>query len=185
MCKNYVPIDISKESNYISVFQLYDQSDDFISLIEFYLYRVANSKDSPLSYGIDVSLSTLQKDALYLRLLASIGVSETDFLFNSFLRNTIKTIRTMKLSDTTLESDRIKGFFHQNNSDKKETAQHKLDAMLKHIRNSFAHGRIGCMGQYLILEDKTKELTSRLIITLNALYIWKAEILLYLHKISQ
>ena len=181
MDKNNTAVDICKDSDYTSVFQFDFQSTDFLSLIEFYLYRIANSKDSPLSYGIDTSLSEVQKDTLYSRLLALIGVPEADFLFSPILRNNIKEIRTMKLSDTTLESDRIKGFFLQSNSGKEKIVQHKLDAMLKHIRDSFAHGRVGRMGEYIILEDKVNELTARLIITIEALYIWKAEILSYLN----
>lgn len=182
MDKSDTAVDISKESNYTSVFQLDVQSAEFIALIEFYLYRVAISNDSPLSYGIDVSLSDEQKDSLYSNLLSMIGVSEADFMFSSILRSKIKDIRAMKLSDTTLESDRIKGFFHQSNPGKGKPIQHKLDAMLKHIRNSFAHGRVGCIGEYIILEDKVNELTARLIITIDALYKWKKEILSYLNR---
>ncbi len=182
MDKSNIAVDISKESNYSSVFQFDKQPPEFIELIEFYLYRVAISNDSPLSYKIDVSISDEQKDSLYSNLLSKIGISEADFLFSSFLRNIIKDIRAMKLSDTTLESDRIKGFFHQSNPGKGKPNQHKLDAMLKHIRNSFAHGRVGRIGEYIILEDKANELTARLIITIDALYKWKKEILSYLNR---
>lgn len=172
---------ISKESNYTTIFEFIVPSAEFNSLIEFYLYRMANSSDSPLSYKIDASLTKEQKDTLFSRLLTSIDVSETDFGFDGpFLKNNIGTISKMKLGDKTLEFDRIKGFFHQNKSNEKPS-QHKLDAMFKHIRDSFAHGRVGRMGEYLILEDKKKELTARLIITLDALYTWKREILSYLN----
>lgn len=165
------PIDISKDSDYISLFQREDVKT-VIELYDFYLYKIANDNDCPMSYGINSSLSWSQKDSLYEELLESASINDSALLFDSILRNKIKDIRLMELSDTTLKCDRIKGFFHINSSGQGKTPQHKIDALFKHIRDSFAHGRIAICNDYLIMEDKTNEMTARLIITLDVLKRW-------------
>lgn len=167
------PIDISTDSSYTSIFQADIDSDMILMLSDFYQYKIANSKDSPLSLKIDSVLSDNQKDELFKKLLNSAGISDSDIIFNSILRNKINDIRKMELSDNTLKCDRIKGFFHQKNKSKEGTSQHKIDSMFKHIRDSFAHGRISFEGLFLVLEDKVKELTSRLVITIDVLCRWK------------
>ncbi len=168
-----IPVDISKDSNYTSVFTSEIDKDVLSCLCDFYQYKAANASDSPLSIKIDVLLSNAEKDELYSKLLEVANLKEEDFLFNSLLRNKIKDIRGMNLSDNTLTCDRIKGFFHQKQPSKSGKIQHKIDSMLKHIRDSFAHGRISFVNEYLILEDKKNELTSRLVITLDVLIKWK------------
>lgn len=177
-------IDISKESDYISIFETNYDINELLEIVNFFQYKVANEKDSPLSLKLDSTLSDSQKDILYDTLIQSVHGDYNDFLFNGFLRNGIKEIRIMGLSDNTLNCDKIKGFFHQNNPKTCKKNQHKLDSLFKHIRNSFAHGRIAENNSYLILEDKNKELTGRLIITFSALLLWKKEIELYLKQIN-
>ena len=165
-------IDISRESYYTSLFQSNFDVNVVHSLFEFYLYKMASSVDSPLSLKLDDSLSCEQKDFLFNQLLIDADINEADILFSQILRNEIKTIRIMGLSDTTLRCDRIKGFFHQKRS-KDNKVQHKLDSMFNHIRNSFAHGRISITSEFLILEDKYNELTSRFVVTFDVLQKWK------------
>jgi len=171
MAKKTQPIDISQDSNYVLPKSIHGLENG--ELQAYYQYYFANEKDSPLSIQIDLILDDSEKDVLLSNMLSAINVSLDDFMFNSFLRNDITAIRSNKLSDTTISCDRIKGFFQINT----KCNQHKLDCILKRIRDSFAHGRIATDGTYLILEDKTKELTGRLIITVEALELWKTEII--------
>ena len=166
--------DISKDSNYTSLFESNVDDETIKILFDFYLYKIANGSDSPLSMRIDILLSDEQKDLLFNQLLVDANINKDDILFSSFLVHEIKTIRIMELSDTTLRCDRIKGFFHQTANGR--TSQHKLDSMFKHIRNSFAHGRISTTSAFLILEDKRNTLTSRFIVTLDVLQKWKDRI---------
>ena len=176
MAGNTQPIDISQDSNYVLPKSIQGLEDG--ELQAYFQYYFANEKDSPLSIKIDSLLSDSEKDVLFSNMLSAINVSLNDFIFNAFLRNVINDIRTLNLSDTTISCDRIKGFFQINTKNN----QHKLDCILKRVRDSFAHGRIATDGTYLILEDKTKELTGRLIITVGALETWKNEIVSYMRN---
>ncbi len=170
MANNTQPVDISQESNYVLPKSIHGLENG--ELQAYYQYYFANESDSPLSVKVDSILSDAEKDILLNQMFVAINATSNDFIFNSILRNKINDIRSLGLSDTTLTADRIKGFFHIKNSN-----QHKLDSMLKRIRDSFAHGRIAFDGTYLILEDKTNELTGRLVITIEALELWKSEII--------
>ena len=177
-------VDISRDSAYTSIFSAKFDHDLLLSLCDFFQYKTANEKDSPLSLKIDSKLADFQKDILYKRMLDATGITDGDFLFNPILRNKIKEIRAMKLSDSTLNCDRIKGFFHQKNQRKDGMTQHKIDSLFKHIRDAFAHGRIGFVDTFVIFEDKVNELTGRLIITIDALLQWKAIIEQYLEELE-
>jgi len=167
-------IDISKDSPYLSIFQT--SFEDTPKLVEFYLYRVAEAKDSPLSFKLDVVLNETQKDELFSLLLSKANVDEGKFVFSPILRNDIEEIRKLELSDNTLNCNSVKGFFQIN----KKTNQHKLDCMFKRIRDSFAHGRIGVVDDYLILEDKTNELTGRFVVTKDILLLWMEVVRIYI-----
>lgn len=180
MSEENKPIDISKDSQYTSIFESNIDTATVTTLCDFFQYKIANSSDSPLSLKLDTILSDGQKDELFDRLLSSAGIQKDDILFSSMLRNKIKEIRSMELSDTTLKCDRIKGFFHQKNPSKSGIKQHQIDAMFKHIRDSFAHGRIAFDGSFVILEDKVNEMTGRLVITPFALMNWRDTIEKYL-----
>lgn len=168
------PIDISKDSPYLSIFQI--SFEDAPKLVEFYLYRVAEAKDSPLSFKLDVVLNEAQKDELFSLLLSKANLDESKLIFSLFLRNNIEEIRKLELSDNTLKCNCVKGFFQIN----KKSNQHKLDCMFKRIRDSFAHGRIGAVDDYLILEDKTNELTGRFVVTKDILLFWMDVVRIYI-----
>ena len=185
MSEKDLPIDISKDSSCSSIFQSNIDSKILLSLSDFFQYQMANTSDSPLSLKIDSNLSEKQKNELYARLLNSANIVDSDILFSPILRNKINEIRKMELSDSTLKCDRIKGFFHQKNPSKSGVSQHKVDALFKHIRDSFAHGRISFVDSFLILEDKVNELTGRLVITTGVLYQWKTVIEDYLLEINR
>ena len=135
------------------------------------MYKLANTDDSPHSLKIDKELSIDQKDKLWERLLESASAMDEDFIFEPILRNKIVRIRELKLSDTTLLCDKVKGFL-QHKTSKTESNPHKIDTLFKRIRDSFAHGRIAQCNEYLILEDKKNELTGRIIITTSILLDW-------------
>lgn len=159
------------------MFDKYSNDPNMMRLVDFYQYKSANSDDSQLSLNIDSKLSASEKDELFSQMLSATYANTDDFIFAKPLHNEINRIRSIGLSDTTLCADRIKGMF----SCSKET--HKLDSCLHHIRDSFAHGRIAFLDNYIIMEDKAKvELTGRLVMTTKALFSWKDIILNYLQE---
>lgn len=170
--KQEKPVDISIDSPYINPLETPLAED--ISIQFFFQYVTANSSDSPLSAHLDEVLSSQEKDELWNAILHIAGASEEDFLFNSILRNKIEDIRRMKLSDTTIACDRVKGFMYLKNPPKDgKNAEHRIDALFKRVRDAFAHGRVSYNGEFFILEDKKNELTDRIVITLDTLKQWK------------
>ena len=107
--------------------------------------------------------------------MSKANLDESKLVFSPILRNNIEEIRKLELSDNTLNCNCVKGFFQIN----KKSNQHKLDCMFKRIRDSFAHGRIGAVDDYLILEDKTNELTGRFVVTKDILILWMEVVQLY------
>ena len=162
--------DICEESSYSSPIQIF--SEDAADVHEFFQYYAANSDDSPLSMRMDIELTETQKDELWKRMLKSISADDADFLSDSILRNHIIDIQQLKLSDTTLVCDRNKGFYHVGHVTKGVNKKHKTYWFFKRIRDAFAHGRIAVCDDYLILEDKTNELTGRIVVTKDALKSW-------------
>ena len=53
MSEKDLPIDISKDSSYSSIFQSNIDSKILLSLSDFFQYQMANTSDSPLSLKID------------------------------------------------------------------------------------------------------------------------------------
>ena len=176
MKKESIPVDISRDSSYISLYEKYANNSKMVLMCNFFQYYSANKSDSPISMELDTLLTDEQKDELFSKLIDVAKIKKDDIIFNSILRNKIKEIREMELSDETLNCDRIKGFIHQNNPPKNGRAQHEIDALFKRIRDAFAHGRTAFNGEFLILEDKSKQLTGRLIITEHVLLEWKKTI---------
>lgn len=176
--KSTSPIDISKDSDYVlpkSIEKL-ENSD----LQSYFQYYFARSDISPLSLDIENKLSDSEKDLLYDILIKRIGASSNDFIFGSPLRSRINDIRKLELSDSTLKIDKTKGFFHVYYNPQSRISESKIDSMLKHIRNSFAHGRIAFISDHLIIEDKKNEFSGRLVITIDDLEIWKNEIVSFM-----
>lgn len=169
--KKTVVVDISKGSTYILPNQTPLANN--VEIQPFFQYVAANTSDSPLSAKLDEILTDDEKDDVWSKMLAVSGSDENDFVFASILRNRIQDIQALKLSDTTLACDKVKGFVHQNPPAKNgNRSQHKLDALLKRMRDAFAHGRIASVNDYLILEDKREQLTGRIIITVDVLEEW-------------
>lgn len=167
-------IDISQDSNYVLPKSI--QGLDNGELQAYYQYYFANEKDSPLSIKIDTLLTDSEKNILLNSLYGVIALSNTKLLFNSILHNPAPyaTIQSLKLNDNNFVVDEIKGFFHKKNT------EHELDCILRHTRNSFAHGRVAFENNYIILEDKVNQLTARFVVTIEMLEKWKNEILQYM-----
>lgn len=165
---------IEKESKYIIPFELWDR-DTACALFEFYLYNMARKKDSPLSYNLEEELTDTQKQELLIHLLKLADSNEENFICACFLRNKIKDIRNLMLSDETLTCDKVKGFLQS------ETETITFDTLMKRIRNSFAHGRISRSQDqaFLILEDKRNQLTGRIILRNQTLMEWRDAIVSY------
>ena len=159
-----VKIDINKDSSYTSPIILF--SGEKSKLQHFFQYLAVKQKMSPLSMGIQEIMDGEEKDLLWRSLLGAAETTEENFIFAQPLRNKIKEIRELQLSDNTLNCNKVKGFVRKD----KET--HELDEVLNRIRNSFAHGRIAKSGEYLIFEDKKNELTARIVLTFDVLEKW-------------
>ena len=168
------PIDISLESSYVSPLDT-PLSED-VSIQFFFQYVTANKKDSPLSAQLDHELSPVEKDELWNLMLESVGATNEQFVFDSFLHNRISSIRRLRLSDNTLICDCTKGFINTSQE------PHILDALFKRMRDAFAHGRIGYSDGFFILEDKRNTLTGRIVISFDGLKKWKQTIKDYIEE---
>ena len=183
---NNTPIDISAESAYSSVYERYKANPELIDLCQFFQYKTANDADSPLSLKLDLRLSDDQKDSLMQRLLDSANAPNCDFLFeSSFLKHRIDEIRKLEISDKTLVCDRTKGFFLKKKKLSDGRNSHNFDDLFRHIRNSFAHGRICFNADFLVFEDKVNELTARFVTTIQVLTSWKEIIITYSQEIEE
>lgn len=165
---------ICTDSSYIIPFELWD-GDTACMLFEFYLYNMADSKDSPLSYGLNTLLTETQKTELLEQLLNAVDADVTSFVCAKFLNNKMADIISLELSDQTLTCNKVKGFL-QSSSD-----SFTFDILMKRIRDSFAHGRIARSKDqaFLIFEDKTNQLTGRIILKNNTLVKWRDIIVEY------
>lgn len=154
---------------------------DYFDVVPFFLYRAAPQNDTPLSYD----LGTVLSDSVRSNLLHCLIYDKTDdFIFVNIPANHIEAIAALSLADQNLNPDRDKGFFQANAREENGTeaaSAKKFDALIRHIRNSFAHGRTAKEGDFLILEDwsttrKTPYLSARLVISPSTLIEWVAQI---------
>lgn len=95
MSEKDLPIDISKDSSYSSIFQSNIDSKILLSLSDFFQYQMANTSDSPLSLKIDSNLSEKQKNELYARLLNSANIVDSDILFSPILAVVIDVLKNL------------------------------------------------------------------------------------------
>lgn len=158
---------------------------DFVSVQTFYQYYLPPRSVCPQSWGLQESLTPLQNDELFDKMMDSIGLPNDDILFSSayyFINNPdYQKICELELSDLNFTCDRRKGFFQINTGTKSRQSEHCLSSLSRHIRNSFAHGRIGILGEYITLEDKgNKYITGRIVLRKEDLLTWKRIIELYI-----
>ena len=173
MAKKYQDT-ISIDSAYTIPFELWDR-DTACMLFEFYLYNMADSKDSPLSFGLNNLLNEAQKKELLEQLLNAVDADVTSFVCAKFLNNKMGEIISLELSDQTLTCNRVKGFLQSSND------CFTFDVLMKRIRDSFAHGRVARSKDqaFLIFEDKTNQLTGRIVLQNNTLVKWRDIIVEY------
>lgn len=157
--------------------------EDYMVLQPFFQYHFPPKHLSPQSWGLQETLTDTQKDDLYNRMLTAVGMTDQDIVFTSPLAQDMKknlpAIQALQLTDSTFLCDRRKGFSTINNATKNRVAEHKLTALSRRLRDSFAHGRIGIFGDYLLLEDQSEKkdgtisITGRIVLKKDDLRIWK------------
>lgn len=143
-------------------------------LIEFFLYYAADKKASPLSLDFDSSLTDKQKTRLADDLCGLLQIPKGSFIFDSFLQHRDNEIKTLGLDDQTKKMDSCGGFFHILNQTRGRSGETQFACIVRHLRNSIAHGRIEMVSDDLVLlEDMgNKILTMRLVLPQKALLDW-------------
>lgn len=142
---------------------------DFNSLLEFYLYT-APLIDSALSYG-DIDESD-QEDIIF-KIKKEIGTKNIEF---------IKRINNNSFEKRALSGDNI-DFSKQTVLCHRMSKETELHSLLRHIRNSIAHGNVFiCNKKYVCFDDYDSESrkrrhTARIIVSIERLKIWKSLIL--------
>ncbi len=158
-------VTIIQDGPYILVGEIFN-TPETIKIRDFFQFVVAGKNMSPLSAELDVRLTNADKDRIWEVLIKKVNATDDDFIFDLFLNNRIKEIEALKLSDTNLLIDRIKGFSQCKSN------EHKLDSFFKRIRDALAHGRVYRQGKFLVFEDKNKQMTGRIVLTLQCMYDW-------------
>lgn len=164
---------------------------DYAELQSFFQYSFPPKRLSAQSWGLQENLSDAQKDDLYSKMLTAVGMTDQDLCFTTFLvqdyRNDLPTIQQMGLADSTFICDRRKGFSQISTGTKYRAAEHKLSALSRRFRDSFAHGRIGQHGDYVLFEDQTENpkkgtttITGRIVLKKDDLKTWKGIIEQYI-----
>ncbi|MDR0861470.1 MAG: hypothetical protein LBN30_01635 [Oscillospiraceae bacterium] len=157
----------------------YRYPDEIISkdaIFEFYRFYVCKAtKYSANSVKKPFELANHEKELLLSTLLSHSNISEDNFvvLENALLNlpqnaQAVSNIIHLQLDDTSFCVNSEKGFFLA-------PSGHKLDWLLNHIRDSFAHARIAKQNGFIILEDKKPggtQLTARLVLLESTLLRW-------------
>lgn len=165
---------ISKSLASSGIFSVYPDREA-IRMLEFYLYYAAPLRISPMSLDLENAFSDTQKNQLMLNFCSVMNCAKNDLIFQTLADTKANEIDKAQLSDETIVYDRPKGFFWLYTQNKQQGGQSEseFDCLIKHIRNSIAHGRMGQQGEFALLEDKGKKnITMRLIVPQSALLQW-------------
>lgn len=146
-------------------------------IVPFLLYRAAPVRTTSLSYDLEHVLSVEVRSDLFNRFMVD---SRDLFIFSSSLDKQIDRIADLGLADQNLLCDCDKGFCWVRQNPKNDIASDAklFDALLVHLRNSFAHGRTSGDGDRLILEDqfnsksKSNNLSARFVLEPSTLVEW-------------
>ena len=146
-------------------------------IVPFLLYRAAPIKTTSLSYDLQNTLSDKTRASLFNHFIEE---DRDCFIFSCSPDKEISKIVELGLADQNLLCDRDKGFCWIRQNPKGDTASDAkcFDALLTHLRNSFAHGRTAEEDNWLILEDqfssssKSNYLSARLILDPSTLVEW-------------
>ena len=163
---------IEKDSEYVLPGLIFNTSE-LTELRDFYQFVLPSSSMTPLSFGIDEKLTTTEKDILWNEMILLAGAVEEDFIFSLFLNNKLQDIAALKLDDNSFVADKVKGFAQCKSPNSKGADEHKVDCLFKRIRDALAHGRVAVSGEFIIFEDKTNQMTGRIVLTLKILKNWK------------
>lgn len=157
---------------------------DYAELQSFFQNSFPPQHLSAQSWGLQETLTDLQKDNLYNSMLAAVGMTDQDIFYSYTLAlsssKDLVTVQKMGLSDSTFVCDRRKGFSQINTATKYRAAEHKLTALSRRLRDSFGHARIGAYGDYVLFEDKKNSITGRIILKKDDLKTWKGVIEQYI-----
>ncbi len=156
-------------------------ASDFFLIVPFFLYRTATKNNTTLAWDLDTSLGKEGKSKLYKEMMTNRmdsfhGVTED-------ITRDIDWAAKVHLTDQNQELTGEKGIFRQERKSGDDDYSACFDSILKHIRNSIAHGRMKSLNGYLLLEDfapgrKAKAvgvpipLTARLVIRPKTLVTW-------------
>ncbi len=142
-------------------------------LIEFFLYYAAPQNISPLSLDLPHVLSDIEKDELLTMLCKEAGCDKDDLCFITLRDSKINEVLDLGLSDESFIADRAKGFFWRYvPNGRKSQPENEFDCIVKHIRNSIAHGRVCAVGDFALFEDLKNNLTMRFVVKPQALISW-------------
>ena len=160
---------INTPHQYIGAFNAFTNSE--LKLIETILYKMAPIDTCPLSLDVEHSMSNDEKTRIYERFLSVECIDKNRFLFSQILHNHLKDIERLGLDDNHLIADGCKGFLWKKGTERvPDDKQHRIDALLRHLRNSIAHGRVAKIEGYLLFEDwGGKGLSARILITVSSL----------------
>lgn len=147
------------------------------SLLEFFLYYAAPVRLSPLSLDLEHELTSEDKDSLIDDLCVMAKCEKTDLCYIGLSNAKGVELERLGLSDESFLADRPKGFFWQYKANRKDALpEHEFDCIIKHLRNSMAHGRICSYGKLALFEDKNNDITMRFVVDPNALVSWSSAI---------
>ena len=166
---------INTPSDYSLPTELLSFSD--FEIVPFLLYRAAPTKTTSLSFDLENIIAGHVRRCLFDQF---VGEDRESFIFSSNPNKQIERLAELGLTDQNLMCDRNKGFcwVRENPQDNDSSKAKQFDALLTHLRNSFAHGRTAGENDRLILEDqfgassKSNYLSARLILDPSTLAEW-------------
>ena len=150
---------------------------DALVLIEFFLYYAAPRGISPLSLDLPRALSGVEKDDLLNELCDEAKCERSDLCFPTLRNGRTNEISRLNLTDERFVVDGAKGFFLLNvPNGKGAPPEDEFDCIIRHIRNSIAHGRVCAVNDYGLFEDIKNNLTMRFVVKPQALINWVSRI---------
>lgn len=148
-------------------------ANTYLKAIPFFQYRAAPVSHTSLSYDIDALLTTSTKCDLYEEM---IGDRAAHFVYCPNLSKALNRLASIGLCDQNLTLDGNKGWFWTRHCDTRneESKAKAFMELLRHIRNSIAHGRIALEDGFIILEDSNgrESLTARIIVDPESFNEW-------------
>ena len=167
-----MPYTLSEESDYSLPADILP-ANTYLKAIPFFQYRAAPVTHTSLSYNIDELLTTSTKRHLYEEM---VGDRRDYFLYCPDCTKVLDRLASIGLCDQNLTLDGNKGWFWTRHCDagNEESKAKAFMGLLRHIRNSIAHGRIALEDGFIILEDFNGKgnLTARIVVDPETFNEW-------------